>query len=173
MSTNTILNIIRFLILGLLQVFILRQIPSNWGFNFPVLFFIYPLAVFLLPVRTSSVIAMIGALFLGLFVDAFYGTLGVHASALITTAFARSTILGIFSPRDGYSINAIPTLREMGQARFSRYILSMLGIHFLTYFLMEAFTFYYFDNTLLKTLVNALSSFVLVYGVMAVYNPKE
>jgi hypothetical protein len=173
MSTNTILNILRFLSLGLFQVFILRQIPSNWGFDFPILFFIYPLAIFLLPVRTSPVIAMLAALLLGLFVDAFYGTTAVHASALISTAYARSLVLRLYSSRDGYSVNAIPTLREMGKTRFSRYLLTMLAIHFLFYFLMEAFTFYYFDETLLKTLVNTFSSFILAYGFMAVYNPKE
>ena len=115
---------------------------------------------------------MIG-LALGIVIDLFYDSLGVHASACVFAAFMRPLILQFLEPRGGYPVNANPTMREFGVVWFMRYSGSILLLHLAFYFCVEVFTFVYIGQILLKIIASFIVSFASVMIFMFLFNPKQ
>ncbi len=165
-------NIWRFLLLFLLQVLIFRQLNlGGLAFNY-IQVFIYPLFLLLLPVAINRILLLFLGFTLGLLVDMFYNTPGLHASASVLTAFIRPFILNNFAPRGGYKLNAIPLVAEFGTRWFFRYAAVALVIHLTTYFFVEAFTLIRILDVLLKTICSFLASMLLIFIYMLIFNPK-
>ncbi len=159
MISDILKNIIRFLILLFLQVLIVRNI--NMGRYF--IFFPYILFILLLPFNTSKPLLLVIAFLLGLCIDAFYDTQGMHASACVFMAFARGGVLKLLSPREGYDESFRPTVVFMGGVWFSSYAILLIFVHHFLLFYIEAFTFQEFFRTLLRVLCSTLSTFSFVY----------
>src|SRR5690554_4655691 len=144
MKENNARYIIWFLILAFLQVIIFRNVHIGRGdFNY-IHIFIYPIFILMMPVRTSGTTLMLLAFLMGMIVDIFYESLGVHTSALVFMAFMRPFVLGFIEPREGYSVNSRPTIGEHGLAWYLIYSSVLFFFFLLFYFTMETFTFAYF-----------------------------
>ena len=114
------------------------------------------------------------AFLLGLCVDMFYNTMGVHASACVVIGFARGRILELLAPRDGYDMKDRPTVSSLGLVWFLQYGLFMVLIHHLWFFFVEALTFQHFFNTLSKSLLTVLLTFtVLILGQFLFYRHER
>ena len=159
MISNILKNIGRFAVLVLLQVFIIKNI--NLGRYF--IFFPYVLFILLLPFNTPKPATLIIAFVLGLTVDMFYDTQGMHAMACITMAFVRSSVLELFAPREGYDEQLKPTIAFMGVGWFSSYAIILILVHHLVLFYVEAFTFAEFFRTFLRVLCSTLATFMFIY----------
>ena len=174
MNNNAIItNAARFLALLLLQGLVLKRISLGWD---GILYFnvlLYPLFIMLLPFRTPRTAQLLLAFALGLLLDFFYDSPGVHASAGVFTAYIRPLVLRRIAPRDGYNINHSPTARRLGWTWFITYASIMLTAHLFFYFSVEAFTFVYLGMILLKTLFSFILSMVFILMVMGVFNPMD
>ena len=159
MISDVLKNIGRFTVLVLLQVLIVKNI--NLGRYF--IFFPYILFIVLLPFNTPKPLTLILAFILGLSIDMFYDTQGMHAAACITMAFVRSFVLELFAPREGYDEQLKPTITYMGVGWFSSYAVVLILIHHFVLFYIEAFTFYEFFRTLLRVLGSTLATFGFIY----------
>lgn len=165
-------SIIRFFLLWVLQVFILKQIIWGWEGVVYLQVFLYPLFILLLPFRTPRSLTILLGFILGLAIDWLYESPGLHAGTLVFTAFMRAIVLRILTPREGYSIKDHPTKKSLGQTWFFQYAATLLFIHLFVYFSLEAFTFVYFKSILLKILFSWLASmFFLLAGVYTI-NPE-
>jgi rod shape-determining protein MreD len=83
---SSALNIIFFFVYVLVQVLILKNLVL-----FDVAFcFLYVAFILLLPVEMSPVALMFTAFGMGFLVDIFYSSMGLHAFALVITAYARN-----------------------------------------------------------------------------------
>ena len=166
-------NLFRFIGLVLMQGLVFQNIGTTWE-GFPYLHIIvFPVFILLLPLRAPVPLIILLGFATGMAVDAFYGSYGVHASAAVFTAFARPGIIKLLEPRGGYNINFSPTIERMGIGWFIRYAAVLMFLHLFFYFSVEAFTFVYFTDILLKTIVSYLVSmtFVIIYQVL--FNPME
>ena len=85
MSRNLILLIVTFLVLALFQVLVLKYMVL-FGVGFC---FLYLMALLFLPLEMGFAGAMITGLVLGLTVDIFYNTTGIHAAASVFIMFIR------------------------------------------------------------------------------------
>ena len=159
MISDVLKNIGRFTILVLLQVLIVKNI--NLGRYF--IFFPYILFILLLPFNTPKPLTLILAFILGLSIDMFYDTQGMHAAACITMAFVRSFVLELFAPREGYDEQLKPTITYMGVGWFSSYAVILILIHHFVLFYIEAFTFHEFFRTLLRVLGSTVATFGFIY----------
>src|ERR1051326_8640254 len=130
-------NILRFLFLVLFQVLILNHIQLS-GYLNP---FLYVLFILMLPFQTPDWLVLILAFALGLGIDMFSDTGGMHASASVFMAFCRKPVLKIISPREGYDINQQPTVQQFGFGWFFSYSGILVLIHHLFFFYTEAFHF--------------------------------
>ena len=173
MSSTALNNLIRIGILVLVQILLLQQMELRVSDTVYIHWFVYPLGILLLPVRTPDVSAMLIGFAVGLIIDLFYGTPGVHAAALVFTAFVRRIALRFHEPRDGYAVNASPVPGTLGKRRFFWYLSVTVLLHCFWYFFMEAFTLWYIGKLLLNAGINAIVSVVIMYLVMVFSNPKE
>lgn len=173
MSNVVLTNVLRFITLVLIQVLILKNINIG-GSNFNYInIIIYPLFLILLPLRTPhSVLVLLGFL-IGIFVDAFYDTYGVHASASVFLGFVRPYVLQVFSPKGGYNLNFSPTKNRFGLNWFLGYGSTMLFLHLFFYFSVDAFTFYYIDEIFLRTVSTFMISMIIILIYKFLLDPVE
>ncbi len=151
-------NILRFIFLILLQVWVLNNIQFS-GFVNP---YMYVLFILLLPFETPKSLMLVLAFLMGISIDMFTDTLGMHASALVMTAFLRPFILKAISPRDGFEIGSFPRVYYYGFVWFMKYTLILVLIHHLFLFSIEVFNFQNYYLVLWRTVLSTLLSTVLI-----------
>lgn len=152
-------NIIRFVLLLLLQVFVLNEIRLHQlvGLN------LYMLFVLLLPFNMPRPALMLIALLMGLSMDMFMNTMGMHAAACVFIAYLRPFIINILSPQGGFeTTQKTPSMTSMGVSQFLTYIAILVFLHNLLYFPLEVFNLGNFFYLLLKILVSTVASIVLI-----------
>ena len=105
---------VRFLFFVLVQVVILNQVEIGWGTQL----MIYPLFIALLPVDINILLSLVIAFALGLSIDSFSDTYGLHASSLLVVSYFRPIVFKVFSPRDGYEQMEEANIHQMGFSWF-------------------------------------------------------
>ena len=103
-------HIIRFITLWILQVLIFNQLEFGFGIHMMV----YPLFIMLLPFDLGILSLLLYAFLLGLSIDIFSNTYGLHASSLLMMAYFRPFIFNFFAPRDGYDPLKQASINDMG-----------------------------------------------------------
>lgn len=162
----------RFLLLVLIQGLILKRIAFNFGdFGF-VHFFIYPILILILPLSTPRALVLVIGFLLGLSVDIFYDSIGVHASAAVFLAYIRPFVLNVLEPYEGYGVNAKPLISSMEFGWFLTYSSILLGLFTFFYFSVEAFSFVYIREILLNSIFSFIASLVLTLLLLFIFNPK-
>ncbi|MFT4062824.1 MAG: rod shape-determining protein MreD [Edaphocola sp.] len=165
-------NIIRFVLLVLIQVLLLKQIPLSWwtapGGIPPYVPYIYPLFLLALPFGASVPFLMIAGFVMGLTIDMYMDTGGIHAAACVLMAFVRTNILAALLPRRLAEYqNTSPGIRSMGWAPFMTYAAILLAIHHIAFFTLEIWSMVSFGYLLVKILVSLVTSslFVFLYAL--------
>ncbi len=163
MNRVVTINLIRFIVLVLLQSLVLRRITFDGGsFGF-IHFIVYPIFILLLPFRTPREVVLILAFIMGFCIDLFYESLGIHAATLVFTAYARGIILKLMEPYGGYDNDKSPTLSIMGPTWFATYLGILMAIHTFFYFSVEAFSFVFIFEIIMNTIFSFTVSFILLY----------
>lgn len=151
-------NILRFFILILLQVLIVKNIELG-PYVVP---FIYVLFIIMLPFNIQKMLLLLIAFICGLTVDIFYSTIGMHAAACVFIAYIRPGILKLISPRDGYDSNSEPTMQYMGTTWFLTYSLFIVLAHNFILFYIEVFRWSDFFSTFLRVLLSSIATMILI-----------
>lgn len=151
-------NIIRFILLVLVQVLIINNIQFS-GFVVP---YLYVLFILLMPFETPKWLLIVSAFALGLSVDLFTQTPGMHAAACVLMAFLRPFILEMSAPRDGYEAGTFPRIHYYGFQWFLRYTVILVLAHHFILFYIEVFRFSEFFSTFLRVLLSSLFSVILI-----------
>lgn len=151
-------NIIRFIFLVIFQVSILNNIDLG-GYISP---FLYILFIILLPFETPKWLILVSAFLLGISIDIFSDTIGLHAFASVFIAFIRPSLLNAFAPHDGYSSGSTPLVNSYGFNWFLRYSFLMTIIHHIIFFYIEAFSFEFFFSTLWKAVLSSIFTIILI-----------
>ncbi|MCB0481724.1 MAG: hypothetical protein KDC83_09845 [Flavobacteriales bacterium] len=151
-------NIVRFIFLVLLQGIILNQVEL-FGFASP---YLYVLVILLLPIEVNPIGVLGIGFLLGLSVDLFSQSWGIHTSASVFLAFVRHYTLRILAPRDGYVFGVTPNLSQMGISWFVTYAFVLTFLHHFFLFFIEAFRFEEFLFTLVRIILSTVFTFVLI-----------
>lgn len=158
MIRGGILQIVLFFVYLILQVVLLKNLVLfNTSFCF-----LYVAFILLLPVEMGNLLLMLIAFLLGISVDIFYNSLGLHTMALVLLAYLRNHWLATITPQGGYDIGTPPTLAANGLQWFLVYTLPLVFVHHLVLFFVEASGFTLFWYTMLK----AVSSLLFTMAVM-------
>ena len=150
----------RFFFLILLQAIVMNNLGIASGLIVPL---VYPLFILMLPLLTPGWIVLILSCVLGLSIDAFSNTLGLHASACVVMAYFRGVILKGISPREGYDITQKPTLQSMGSNWFMTYSVSLVFIHHVWIFNLENFQFDFLFRTQFRVILSSMFTLGMVY----------
>lgn len=159
MTTEIVKNIFRFIFLVLLQVLVIQNI--NLGSYIVML--PYVLIIIMLPFETPRMVLLFVSFFLGVVIDLFFDSSGLHASACTLMGFSRYYVLKFISPREGYDAGVQPTTEDMGLAWFLSYAGTLVLIHHLYFFYVEVFRFSEFFRTLLRVLLSSIATFGMIY----------
>lgn len=163
MNNIVLKNIIRFIILVLIQVFVLNNIRVN-GYINP---YLYVLFILLLPFETPGWLLLLSSFFLGLSIDLFAHTPGMHAAASVFMAFCRPGIVRFISGTKGIEFGMMPGIKDLGFRWFFLYSIILILLHHLLLFYLEVFRFDELLQTFYRVMLSTLSTLVL--AILAEY----
>lgn len=158
MIVNILQHTVRFVLLVLLQVVVLNHIQWN-GYINP---YIYILFILLLPVDVPKGLLLVLGFVIGITIDMFSDTGGLHAAATVALCFVRPGLLKFIAPRDDYDVEIPVAPQTLGFKWFLTYLLLATSLHHLVLFYLEIFRFDEFFVTFLKSLFNVLISVSLM-----------
>ncbi|MDH5366563.1 MAG: Rod shape-determining protein MreD [Cyclobacteriaceae bacterium] len=121
----------------------------------------------------DRILILVIAFIIGLIIDMFYNSFGVHTSASVLLAFLRFYWGNIITPQGGYEINISPNLKTMGFQWFSTYFLPMLFVHHFTLFFTEAGGFFLFWFTLLKVIMSTFFTFLVILLIQILFFSRK
>lgn len=158
MIKDIIRHIISFILFVLIQVLVVSQIQIGWVIN-P---FIYIAFVLLLPLETPAWLLLLSGFTMGLTIDAFSDTPGMHAAATVLLAYLRPSVHSIMIPRDTFQPGTQPNVAMFGFPWFLKYVILMTLIHHTALFLLEAFSVHHIWVVLIKALASTVVSILLI-----------
>ncbi|MES2268816.1 MAG: rod shape-determining protein MreD [Bacteroidota bacterium] len=170
MSRILIINFIRFVLLVLLQVFLLKNI-SLYNLSTP---YLYILFILLLPFETPNLVLFVLAFILGITIDAFYDTPGLHAASCTLLALVRVLFISITVQKDGFDNEPEPTLSIMGFRWFFTYALILTLFHHFFLFNLEVFRFNEIGYTLSRFILSTIFTvFLMLVSGLLFFRKKE
>jgi hypothetical protein len=167
--TEVLRNIFRFIVLVLVQVLVIKNIELGRFIN-P---FIYVLFLIILPFETPKWALLLIAFVLGITIDMFYDTAGMHAAACVLIAYIRPGVLKLFSPRDGYESGTQPTIQYLGVPWFLSYSAILVILHHFVLFFLEMFRFSEFFSTFFRVIVSSIFTMILIVVSQYLFNRKK
>ncbi|MGM0635363.1 MAG: rod shape-determining protein MreD [Bacteroidota bacterium] len=164
---STLIQIFRFVILVLLQALVLNNVLFL-GFINP---YLYPLFIILLPLNLNQIQALFYAFLLGLSVDFFDDTGGVHAGASVLIAYVRPIILR-FSFGINYDYQTLKFYNEGFKQKFI-YIFLMVFVHHLAMFALEYFSLQHIKEILINTVFSSIFTILLMLITISLIRKSE
>jgi rod shape-determining protein MreD len=147
-----------FVMLVLFQVLFFNNIQFS-GFVNP---FVYIMFILLLPFEMPAWIILLLSFGMGMIIDFFSGSPGIHTSATLLAGFARPYVLRVVSPRDGYESGPNPSMASYGFRWFLSYTLLIILIHHTALFYLEVFRLADFFRTMLRIILSTLFSLTFI-----------
>ena len=158
-----------FVVFVLLQVLVMNSIHL---FHIATTF-IYIYLIFKLPVDLSRSIVIFVSFFLGLTVDVFSDTFGMHAAACSFLGFIRQPLLERFVNLRDIPEGSVPSFRLFGYVGFIRFTILLVVLHHVLFFIVEAFTFFQPLSMLIRMVLSILLSCVLILIIEAFHPEKK
>jgi rod shape-determining protein MreD len=165
MNSNFILNSIRFFVLITLQVVVLNQINFGGWIN-P---YLYVLFIILYPINSNKFGFIAASFALGLLVDIFSDSGGVHATACLMLAYFRPVFLR-FAFGLSYEYQTIRIADKLTVDRFT-FIMTSILFHHIILFTLELYRLSLFFNIILHTIVSTLFTFLIC--IISIYLIKS
>ena len=151
---------VMFVVLVLVQVLILNNIQFSGLIN-P---YVYILFVLLLPFTIPGYLLLGISFILGISVDIFSNTPGIHAGATVLLGFVRPALARLISSREIIEKGNTPGMSQLGFASFLKYTVIAVLIHHLFLFYAEAFSFGSFFETFLRYVLSSFFSILIILG---------
>jgi rod shape-determining protein MreD len=170
MSKLIVINLFRFIFLVFLQVFLLKNI-TMYDLSTP---YLYILFILLLPFNIPNVLLFVLAFIMGLTIDAFYDTPGLHAAACVLLAFVRILFISITVQKEGFDNEPEPTLSIMGLRWFLTYAVVLTLFHHFFLFSLEAFKISELQYTIGRVILSTLFTvFLMLISGLLFFRRKE
>src|SRR5690625_2244142 len=167
------INILRFVLILAAQILIFNFVRIRWAEIPFIEVLVYPIILFLLPLRTSeSLLVLIGFL-AGLIVDVFQNTPGVHSVAGAFSCLIRQYVITYLTSRGRYKFNISPTISAISFKWFSIYCAIMILFHTFAVSLIDIFQLKLLPYVLLRTILTGVVSYVVIMITMIVFDPKS
>jgi rod shape-determining protein MreD len=166
MNSAVIMGFVRFFLLLAAQLIIFNNI-NLFGYINP---FPYILFVILFPVNGNKQLLIISS-FLGITMDLFSNSGGVHTTACLILAYARPSIFK-FSFGVSYEYQTIKINDSLTSERFSFLLVSVV-IHHFTLFILEVFQLSFLWDILLRTIIGTLFTLLICILLIYIFKPSK
>ncbi|HCC51432.1 MAG TPA: rod shape-determining protein MreD [Porphyromonadaceae bacterium] len=152
-----------FVVFVLLQVLVMNNIHL-FRIATP---FIYIYVILKLPVDLNRLGVIVISFLLGLTVDVFSNTFGIHAAACSFIGFVRTPLLDRFVDMKELPEGSVPSYQLFGYARFIRYAFVVITLHHVLLFVIESFTFFQPLFMVIRMITSLFLSFLLILVIEA------
>ncbi len=155
MNSSYFINIIRFILLVLIQVLVFNRLNFFGSIN-PM---VYILFLYWYPIKQNSALFIGLSFLLGLSIDFFSDTMALHSAATITIAYLRPAIM-----RFVFGINYEFQSFKLGhttRAQQFTFLALLIIVHHVIYFSLEIFSFANALLVLKKVLSTGLGTLIL------------
>jgi cell shape-determining protein MreD len=152
MTSIILRNAARFFLLVLLQVLVFNHIQIS-SYYIPQLYILF---ILLLPFETPKWLMLVLGFLLGLFIDMFSYTVGLHTAACTLIGFLAPWVQNIVATKQEYEPGMQPGIRGLGFKWFLSYTLIIVTVHHLVVYFLDAFRFSDVFTTLYRAGVNIL-----------------
>jgi rod shape-determining protein MreD len=166
-NSEIISNGLRFILLALLQVLLLNHI-NFLGYINP---YLYILFILLFPLGGNKSLLIFLSFLLGLSIDLFSDSGGIHAAASVFIAYIRPLILK-FSFGVSYEYNMVKVNKAPLAERIS-YISFMVFLHHLILFSLEIFSFSHTSLLFKSILFSSIFSILLIFCTLLLFSRKS
>jgi len=161
-------NILRFIILLLLQVTILNRINFG-GFINPQIYIIY---VILFPYYNKHKgYLLMSSFFLGISIDFFMNSGGIHAFSIALIAYFRQDIFNIIIGKQDKNENLY--FHDIPTAKAITYIVILAFIDITSMFWLENFSFDELGVMFMRISLSTIYSTVIIYFTLALFLRKR
>lgn len=167
MNSTLLANIGRFIFLLAAQVLIFNRIDL-FGFINP---FPYILFIILYPVNGNKSGLLAASFFLGLLMDMFWNSGGVHAAACVILAYYRPAIFK-FSFGLSYEYQTVKLNDVLTPERFS-FILIAVVLHHFVLFVLEVFKISFLWDILVRTILSTLFTIITCIIIIYIIKPGK
>ncbi|NBL64567.1 rod shape-determining protein MreD [Flavobacterium sp. NST-5] len=166
MNSMLLLNIARFVLLIAVQVLVFNEMDF-FGYINP-----YPYILFILlyPVNGNRAGLLAASFLLGITMDMFCDSGGVHAAASVVLAYVRPSFFR-FSFGVSYEYQTVRINDKLSPERFSFLLVSVLTHHIIL-FTLEIFKFSFILNILLRTLFSSIFTLIICIGIIYIFKPS-
>jgi rod shape-determining protein MreD len=167
MNSALLVNIFRFILLLAMQIIVFNNM-NFFGFISP---FPYLLFIILYPVNGNKSGLLVASFLLGLIMDMFSNSGGIHATSCLILAYFRPYLFK-FSFGLSYEYQTVKLNDVLTPERFSFILLSVV-IHHLVLFLLEAFQFSFIWDILLRTVFSSIFTIIICIVIIYLIKPNK
>lgn len=158
MTNRNLLIALQMLLLLAVDIFVVSRLEIGIYF-IPHIYF---MSLLMLPVRTTRAWLLLLGFFMGLVVDVFMNTGGLHAAAGTMMMFIRIFTLRMFLSPEDEDNNISPGLYSLGTRGYLIYSSILILAHQFTFFFLEVFKTDSFFLILKKTLASTVLNILLL-----------
>ncbi len=147
----------RYILVMILQVLLFDQLQL-WGVCHP---YIYILCLLMMPITLPHNAEMVIGAVVGLIMDVFCNSLGIHTASCILLMFIRPYLIGaVVNDKD--RLNEQISLRSIGMEALIKYVAIMVVVHHLTVFMLAAWSWHHLGFVLLETVVSSTITILVI-----------
>ncbi len=153
-------NIIRFIFIMFIQVFVLSRIPPLHQFIVPYFYFAF---ILWLPFKTGRAALLFISFAVGMVADMFFKTPGLHAAACVLIAYVRPFLINLLLPKEATDWgNEEPSKKTLGAVPYATYLVILTLLHHFYLILLEWMQFGSFLYFIGKLFATSLVSLLLI-----------
>jgi hypothetical protein len=164
---NSVLNSIRFVIFLLLQLLIFNNI-NLLGYLNP-----YPYVLFILlyPVNSNKSVLLLGSFALGILLDMFCNSGGIHTMASVILAYIRPSLFK-FAFGLSYEYQTVKIADKITPERITLLLLAIFIHHFILFF-FEYFRMDLLFTILTRTFLSSIFTFIICLLTIYIIKPSK
>ena len=166
--SKTIYFALLFLFIVLLQVLVLNNVLFL-GYVNPYLYIIF---LFLFPLKKDRFRFLFIAFLLGLSIDIFSDSGGIHAFSTLTIAYFRLFFVKVFFSKYEVDYPFFDLSLEPFGKKFN-YVATLTLIHHFILFSFANFSFNNFSQVLINTLYSSIFTLVLYFPLVYIFSKKQ
>lgn len=147
----------RYIVVMLLQVLLFNYLQL-WDVCHP---YIYIVCLLMMPITLPRSVDMFIGAAVGLVMDAFCNSIGIHMASCILLMYVRPYLLGtIVNDKD--RLNEQISLRSLGLEATIKYVVILVLLHHLAVFSLSAWSWAHIGFVLLETVVSSIITITLI-----------
>lgn len=168
MNNLVLINILRFIGLVLLQVVILNHL-NLFGYLNPLAYIVW---VFLFPVRKNISLFLIASFLLGLSIDFFSDSGGIHAAATLVIAYIRLPIIKTVLRKSDFDY-LLFNIRSISFSKAFLFISILTIIHHFIVLCLEYFSFNAFATIIYNTILTSIFTIIISILGIVLFTKKK